>query len=215
MKITLFGATGGLGGECLKQLLTLADDAHEVTVLVRNSKKMPLKVQNKITVIEGDVLSLDDIQRSINESTDAVLFAIGVDSSSPQNLCTIATKNIFSAFPENNPPRFIWCGGGSTFVDEDILGMSAKFVRFYAKTFLSLRHHDKENQYQFLSQHREIPWLGVRPCQMTEGELRKEYRLGFEKFGASSSISFADCAHAMLQMLSDDTWMHKAPIIQY
>ena len=25
----------------------------------------------------------------------------------------------------------------------------------------------------------------------------------------------ADCAHEMIRMLSDDTWLHKAPVIQY
>ena len=38
---------------------------------------------------------------------------------------------------------------------------------------------------------------------------------GDDPFNGFSAISFADCAHAMLNMLQDDTWLHKAPIIQY
>ncbi len=30
-----------------------------------------------------------------------------------------------------------------------------------------------------------------------------------------SRIHFADCAHAMVAMLEDDTWLHEAPIVQY
>ncbi len=80
---------------------------------------------------------------------------------------------------------------------------------------MSLRHDDKVQQYQFLDQNRQIPWLGVRPLQMKKGPLRKNYRLGFDTFSGMSSISFADCAHGMLSMLDDDHWLGKAPIIQY
>ena len=50
---------------------------------------------------------------------------------------------------------------------------------------------------------------------MRKGAQRAEYRLGFHPYSGFSAISFADCAHAMIGMLSDDTWLHKAPIIQY
>ena len=47
---------------------------------------------------------------------------------------------------------------------------------------------------------------------MVRGE---RYRLGYDAFSGTSRIHFADCAHAMLGMLDDDTWIHEAPIIQY
>jgi len=50
---------------------------------------------------------------------------------------------------------------------------------------------------------------------MRKGAKRAEYRLGFHPFNGFSKISFADCAHAMLQMLEDDIWRHQAPIVQY
>jgi putative NADH-flavin reductase len=80
---------------------------------------------------------------------------------------------------------------------------------------MPLRHNDKEHQYQFLKQHPEVDWIGVRPLQMRKGPKRAQYRLGFDAFTGLSVITFADCAHAMVNMLEDDTWLHKAPIIQY
>jgi putative NADH-flavin reductase len=50
---------------------------------------------------------------------------------------------------------------------------------------------------------------------MRKGPKRTQYRLGFDAFNGMSAISFADCAHAMVKMLEDDTWLSKAPIIQY
>jgi putative NADH-flavin reductase len=50
---------------------------------------------------------------------------------------------------------------------------------------------------------------------MKSGPQKGRYRLGYNAFSGLSSISFADCAHAMVTMLDDNTWVGKVPIIQY
>ena len=212
MKITIFGATGALGSECLTQAL---DAGHEVTVLVRSASKLPAHSTQRIRVIEGDGLNAGDVEQALTGGTEAILFAIGVDTHSPQDLCTDVTRHILSAMVGSNIHRLVWCGGGSTIVEEDRVTFGAKLVEKIAQTFMSLRHYDKEHQYQLLQQHPEIDWVGVRPLQMRKGPKRTEYRLGFDAFNGLSKISFADCAHAMVGMLEDDAWVHKAPIIQY
>lgn len=212
MNITLFGATGSLGSECLRQAVQAG---HDVTVLVRSAAKLPADLRDRISVVEGDALNVDDVWRVIGEETDAVMFAIGVDKHSPPDLCTDISRHILDALRGEPRIRFIWCGGGSTFVPEDRITLGARFVRKFAALFMSLRHEDKEHQYQLLMQYPDVQWLGLRPLQMRKGELRGQYRLGFDYFNGFSNISFADCAHAMLGLLQDDTWLHKAPIIQY
>ena len=49
MKITLFGATGLLGRECLSKCL---ESGHEVAVLVRTPDKLPAE-RAQITVVRG------------------------------------------------------------------------------------------------------------------------------------------------------------------
>ena len=212
MKITIFGATGALGSECLTQTL---DAGHEVTVLVRSASKLPTHSRRQIRVVEGDGLRAGDVEQALSGGTEAILFAIGVDTHSPQDLCTDVTRHILRAMVGSNINRLVWCGGGSTIVEEDRVTFGAKMVEKIAQTFMSLRHYDKEHQYQLLKQHPEIDWVGVRPLQMRKGPKRTEYRLGFDAFNGLSKISFADCAHAMVDMLEDDAWVHKAPIIQY
>lgn len=212
MNITLFGATGALGSECLKQAL---DGGHSVTVLVRNADKLAPELRAQITLVEGDGLSEEDVARAITIGTDAVLFAIGVDKHSPQNLCTDINRHIFAAMANLPCNRFIWCGGGSNFVAQDQITFGARFVKFFAATFMGLRHRDKEEQFKLLAQHPEVDWFGLRPLQMNEGPRREVYRLGFDTFDGLSQITFADCAHAMLNMLKQDTWLRQAPIIQY
>ena len=213
MRVTIFGSTGDLGSECLIQAL---DAGHEVTVLVRTPEKLPKNIVNRINVIKGDALSLDDVVLSISESTDAILFAIGVDEKiSPKDLCTNATKNIIKAMRINKVSRFVWCGGGSNILKEDVITFGSKFVRWYAEVFLNLRHTDKEHQISLLEENRDLGWIGVRPLQMKHGIKKERYRLGFNAYSGFSKITFSDCAHAMVNMLVDDTWIGKSPIIQY
>ncbi len=212
MKITLFGASGALGSECLRQALAAG---HELTVLLRNPSKLPEALRQQLHIVEGNALDAAKVAQALPAGTDAVLFAIGVDKHSPENLCTDATRNIFAAMRSKQLTRFIWCGGGSTLVEEDRAGFGEKFVQRFSAIFLRLRHFDKEAQYQFLHANRDIPWLGVRPLQMKSGPHTGRYRLGFDRFSGLSKISFADCADAMLSMLDSDEWLGKAPIVQY
>jgi len=213
VKVAIFGSTGDLGSECLIQAL---DAGHEVTVLIRTPDKLQKNISSRITVIKGDALLIDDVMLSISKSTDAVLFAIGVDEkTSPQDLCTNATKNIINAMRSNNVSRFVWCGGGSNILKEDVITFGSKFVRWYAEVFLNHRHTDKEHQISFLEANNDLDWIGIRPLQMKHGIKKEKYRLGFNAYSGFSKITFSDCAHAMVNMLVDDTWIGKSPIIQY
>ncbi|MEZ5572215.1 MAG: NAD(P)H-binding protein [Halioglobus sp.] len=213
MKVSVFGATGSLGSECLKQCV---EAGHEVTVLVRSPDKLPRDIRDRVTVIQGDGLIADDVARALPAGTDAVMFAVGVDEkTSPPDLCTDVTRHILTVMRARQIPRLVWCGGGSNFRADDVITFGARFVRWFSNTFLKHRHLDKEHQLQLLDASTDVCWIGVRPLQMKTGPLTGKYRLGFNAFSGLSSISFADCAHAMVVMLSDDTWIGKAPIVQY
>ena len=213
MNLTLFGASGALGGECLKQAL---EAGHKVTALLRNPDKLPAELRERITVIKGDALNLEDVRTSLPRGTAAILFAIGVDEkTSPRDLCTDVTRHILRVMRERQIPRLVWCGGGSSLLPEDQMTFGARFVRWYGETFLKHRHDDKVHQLELLHANRDETWIGIRPLQMGPGPKRAQYRLGYDKFSGLSKITFADCAHAMINMLNDDTWIGKAPIVQY
>ena len=212
MKITLFGATGALGTECLRQSL---EAGHEVTVLVRTPSKLPDDLADRVTIVPGDALDGADVAAAITPETEAILFAIGIDKKSPEDLCTNVTRHILREMQRHGIKRMVWCGGGSTLVEDDVITFGARFVEFFANTFMGLRHRDKAHQLELLKSHPEIDWVGIRPLQMNQGPKRGVYRVGFDAFGGLSKIHFADCAQVMVGMLSDDTWIHKAPIIQY
>ena len=213
MKVTLFGATGSLGQECLKQCL---EAGHTLTVLVRSPEKLPIALRDRITVIKGDGLVADDVARALPSGTDAIMFAVGVDEkTSPPDLCTDITRHILALMRSEQIPRLVWCGGGSTIREDDVVTFGARFVGWFSETFLKHRHSDKVHQLQLLDANTDLCWVGVRPLQMKSGPKKGSYRLGYNAFSALSTISFADCAHAMVNMLDDDNWVGRVPIIQY
>ena len=139
----------------------------------------------------------------------------GIDGNSPEDLCTTATRHIFAAMRDRGIRRFVWCGGGSTLVEKDQVTFGARFVQFFGRTFLGLRHRDKAHQLDLLAESKDLDWVGLRPLQMVRGERREHYRVGYDRFSGMSRIHFADCAHAMIACLEGDQWIHEAPIIQY
>jgi putative NADH-flavin reductase len=212
MKLVIFGATGALGGECVEQSL---EAGHEVRVLVRTPEKVPATLRARVTVEQGDGLDPEAIARVLAGDCDAILFAIGIDKNSPEDLCTTATRHIFANMRKQGIRRFVWCGGGSTPVVEDQITLGSRFVQFFASRFMGLRHRDKVHQLELFAESTDLDWLGVRPLQMGRGPRKEVYRLGFDPFSGMSKISFADCAHSMVGMLTDDTWLRQAPIVQY
>ncbi|MBW2359298.1 MAG: NAD(P)H-binding protein [Deltaproteobacteria bacterium] len=212
MKLTIFGATGTVGRECVEQSL---EAGHDVTVLVRTPAKLSENVRSRVQVVEGDGLDGAAVARAIPAGTAAVLFAVGVGKSSPEDLCTDVTRHILAAMPGAGARRLVWVGGGSTPVARDDVTFGARFVEFFADTFMGLRHRDKEHQLELLEANRQVEWIGLRPLVIRGGPRREVYRVGYDRYNMLSTISAADIAHAMLAMLENDSWLHEAPIIQY
>ncbi len=212
MKVTIFGATGLLGRECLSQCL---EAGHEVTVLVRTPDKLPAELRGQITVVEGDGLDEEAVEHALSAGTEGILFAVGIDARSPEDLCTDITRHILAAMRKLGIRRLVWCGGGNTVGDEDVVSLGSRFVLLFSRCFMALRHRDKLNQIALLEESRDVDWLGIRPLQMRKGARRGGYRVGFDRYSGLSKITAGDCANEMIRMLVDDTWLHKAPIIQY
>ena len=223
----IFGATGRLGREILRQALAAG---HSVSVLVRSAAKLealfineiilPERQRAKLNIIEGDARCNADVARLVNVC-DHILFALGNTTTGTENLCTDVTRLVLPHLGISR--RFIFCSGGSTEVlindvpcDADTYG--ARFVRWWARMFMANSHNDKKNQMALvlLSQKE---WYCVRPLQMGQYGVCQVhtgvYRLGYLPFNGMSQISFADCADAMLNMVTERTWRRCAPIIQY
>ena len=72
MKLTVFGATGGVGREVVSQAL---DAGHDVRAYVRNPAELDLTHPN-LTVDAGELTDREAVQRAVH-GADAVISALG------------------------------------------------------------------------------------------------------------------------------------------
>ena len=61
----------------------------------------------------------------------------------------------------------------------------------------------------------DLEWVIVRPAQLTDEPAKGEYRVFLGGSYTATKISRADVAAFMLAQLTDDTYVHKMPVISY
>ncbi|MGI5192971.1 NAD(P)-dependent oxidoreductase [Streptomyces sp. CA-288835] len=104
MRVTVFGATGGIGRLVVQRLL---DDGHTVTTLVRNPAKLGL-THPQLALITGQ-LSDQAAVRTAVAGADAVISALGptLERSATGTPVTEGTKDIVAAMESEKATRYI------------------------------------------------------------------------------------------------------------
>ncbi|MCI2422362.1 NAD(P)H-binding protein [Saccharopolyspora sp. K220] len=104
MRVTVFGATGGIGRLVVQQLL---DDGHQVTALVRTPAKLTLTYPN-LTVVIGQLSDRDAVQQAVT-GADAVISALGpsLKRSATGTPLADGTRIIVQAMEKEKVARFI------------------------------------------------------------------------------------------------------------
>ena len=75
-------------------------------------------------------------------------------------------------------------------------------------------YDDKERQEEAIKQS-DLDWVIVRPARLTDEPAKGEYRVYLGGSYTAETISRADVAAFMLAQLTDDTYVHKTPVISY
>ncbi|GAA4972721.1 uncharacterized protein YbjT (DUF2867 family) [Nonomuraea thailandensis] len=104
MRVTVFGATGGIGRLLLQQLL---DERHQVTALVRTPAKLTLTHPDLI-VIAGQLSDAAAVRQAV-QGADAVISALGpsLKRSATGTPLTDGTRTIVGAMRAEQVARFI------------------------------------------------------------------------------------------------------------
>src|SRR5215213_2748645 len=104
MKLTVFGATGGVGREVVTQAL---DAGHHVTAYVRNPATLTLTHPN-LTVITGELTDRDAVQPAVH-GADAVMSALGpsLDRKATGMPLVEGTRTIVDAMLAEGVERYI------------------------------------------------------------------------------------------------------------
>ncbi|MEZ0611866.1 NAD(P)-dependent oxidoreductase [Fibrella sp. WM1] len=207
MRIIIFGATGSIGRELVRQAL---DQGHTVTAFSRRPEA--LKVEHPaLQVYAGDVLDYAAVEQAIG-GHDAVLCALGAGRKG--TVRAEGTRHIIQAMEREGIDRLICqttLGAGNS---RENLNFFWKHLMFGLLLKQAMQDHELQEQYIRRS---SLDWTIVRPAAFTDGPLTNQYKHGFgpNADGLTLKISRADVAAFMLTQLTAATYLRKTPGLSY
>jgi putative NADH-flavin reductase len=205
MDLTVFGATGGTGGQLVRQAL---DRGHTVTAVVRDPARLDAGITGHSARTALRVVAVPDVTdaealRGAITGRDAVLSGIGPSNHKSAGIATAATRSIVRAMDAEQVRRIVVISAapvGPAAPDDSLLMRTVAIPgirRVLRDVYADLAAMEQELQRSGLD------WTSVRPPQLTDKPLTGHYRLAIGAPLAGRSIPRADLAHAMLSLLDD------------
>jgi putative NADH-flavin reductase len=204
MKLTVFGATGGIGGHIVRQAL---DAGHTVTAVVRDRSRLAVPDRSGLSVVTVPGLTEPGPLEPALSGADAALSGVGPRSLKDLRdtaVATVATRGILAALAATGVRRFVAVSAapvgevpdGERFVSRRVAYPLVR--RLLRKVYADLETMEADIRRS------DIEWTVVRPPRLTDKPVTGRYRLAI---GANvpngSLVSRADVAHAMLALLED------------
>jgi len=195
MKLVVFGATGGIGSQAVKQGL---DAGHEVTAVARHPSAITLQ-HERLDVIQADVLQPDTIQASI-ASKESVISALGVRNLAPTSLYSKGIMNIMLAMQASDVKRILCISASG-------LDPGPRWERLIAKPllwFILRNMYTDLVRMETVVKMSGLDWTILRPPTLTKGPRTGHYQAVINQhLSRNFSISRADVADYMINHLND------------
>ncbi|MEO6918710.1 MAG: SDR family oxidoreductase [Collimonas sp.] len=205
MKILVLGATGATGRLIVRDAVA---SGHSVVALVRAKARADLP---GVELIEGDVRDEVTLARA-SDGCDAVVSALGTGVGFREvDLLTVATRALVAAMTRTGVRRLI-CISALGVGDSRGHG-GFVFDRLFQPLLLGPAYKDKGRQ-ETAIRASSLDWVIVRPGMLTNDPLRGRVRATADLAGVNGGkIARADVAQFVVEQLTTDTWLRRAPVI--
>jgi putative NADH-flavin reductase len=216
MKLTIFAATGGIGGQLLEQAV---DAGHDVTAVARN----PARLSRPVRAVTADMTAADPaaVEAAV-AGADAVLSGLGPRSNADAGVAAQGTRVIVAAMQATgvrrivavsaapvgtvatpgrpNPPKH---DPGDGFFMRHLLSHVASVT--LGKVFADLAEMED------ILAGSGLDWTVVRPPRLTGKPLTGSYRTAYgQNLRGGLSVPRADVAHCMLSVLGQPDTIKQA-----
>jgi putative NADH-flavin reductase len=197
MRLTVIGATGGIGTEVVRQAL---DAGHEVTAAVRDPARMAVAAPDRLRVVQADVLDAEAVLPAV-KGADAVVSALGPRRGGPATVVSDGARAALTAMDAAAVRRLVIVSANGAY-DDPGDGLAARLVvkpilqRVLREGFADL------HQMEDLVRARHTDWTIVRPPRLTNRPRTGRYRTAVDAH-VGTSIARADVADAILAALAD------------
>lgn len=207
MKLTVFGATGGIGGQIVRQAL---DAGHKVTAVVRDPARLAVDDPG-LDVVTVPGLADPEPLRPALEGADAVLSGVGPRARKAGPVASTATRGILQAMRATGVGRFVAVSAVPVGpVPEGESWVNRRLLLPFISALLRDVYADLTVMEQEMAQS-GTGWTVVRPPRLVDRPLSGRYRT---VIGANvprgNVISRADVAHAMLAALDNPATIRQA-----
>ncbi len=202
MNLAVFGATGGVGQELVKQALA---QGHRVTAFVRDPRRLAVQ-DERLCVISGDVLNFNQAAQAVAVQ-EAVLVALGSRARGKSSVRAEGTANVIRAMELHGARRLVVISAGGV---GDSYRQVPLPIRLVIRTLWRESYADHEAQEGHVRQS-GLDWVIVRPAQLTGGPATGRFRPGNAQDGLPlGKVSRADTAEFALAQIHSDRYLRQA-----
>ncbi|MGW0708739.1 NAD(P)-dependent oxidoreductase [Streptomyces sp. NPDC002643] len=198
MRLTVFGATGGIGGQLVRQAL---DAGHEVTAVVRDPARLEVAGAPGLEVVRADLTDPGALRPAV-AGRDAVLSGLGARGRKDAGVATRLTRTVLDAMEAEGVRRLVVVSAAPV-GPEPKDGPLDRGMRALVSAVLKDVYADLREMETALA-HSATDWTVIRPPRLQDKPLTGRYRTvvgGFPPRGRF--IARADVAHAMLTLMGD------------
>lgn len=205
MKLTVFGATGGIGRQLIEQGLRLG---HEMTAVVRRDYDVP-----GVTVVRATLDDAAALEQAV-AGRDAVLTALGLRKGGPSTVQSTGARAAVTAMRATGVRRILSVDAAGRIADRG----DGLLMRAVAKPIIQRILKDN---FEDLAEAERIlrasglDWTLISPPRLTD-DGHRPYRTVLDRnVHGGRSISRVDVADAMLKSVTDDAHIHHRVNIAY
>ena len=209
MKILVLGATGGTGREIVREA---GVQGHSVVALVR-SKAKAVEL-DAVELVEGDARDEQALSRAL-EGCSGAISSLGTPLSPFREvtLLSIATRALVKAMERKNVRRLV-CITGLGAGDSRGHG-GFLFDRLFFPLLLRKVYADKDRQ-EDIVRASQLDWVLVRPVVLNDKPARGTVQARTDLSGIhGGKVARRDVASFVVQQLTDDSWLRRAPLISW
>ncbi|MFJ6724188.1 NAD(P)-dependent oxidoreductase [Streptomyces sp. NPDC091281] len=198
MKLTVVGATGGIGSEIVRQALAAG---HEVTAVVRDPARLAAE-GDRLKVFTSDLTGPEGLWPAL-AGRDAVLSGLGARTRADAGITTRLTRTLLTAMDSTDVLRLLVVSAapvGPAPAEDTLLDRAARAVvsAVLKDVYADLRAMEAEVAAS------TTDWTVVRPPRLQDRPLTGAYRTVIGGFPSKGRfVGRADVAHAMLSLVQD------------
>jgi len=203
--IAIIGGTGKAGQYLIRELIR---QEYKIKMLVRNPEKLKID-QSIVEIIQGDVLNYESVYSLISDC-DAVISTLGQTKGELPMFC-IAAQNIIKAMKSLNVQRYLMVTGLTIDTPGDQKSFGTKLQSKIMRICFPSIINDKQKEFEIISES-NLDWTIIRLPFIELTESTGEIRISLADC-PGKKISSTDLANFLIDQLSDNQFIRKAPFI--